>query len=94
MHKLNRDFELQTDHLILAGRLDLVIINKKKRTCQIVDFAVPNDNRVKSKEKEKKDKKLDLSLQENWKIMEHESDGDTVTKGLIQQLKIQWETIG
>ena len=30
-HKLLWDFEIQTDHLILARRLDLVIINKKKR---------------------------------------------------------------
>ena len=29
MHKLLRDFEIQTDHLILARQPDLVIINKK-----------------------------------------------------------------
>ena len=35
--------------------------NKKKRTCQIVDFAVPADHRVKLKESEKNDKYLDLA---------------------------------
>ena len=33
-----------------------IIINKKKRTCKIVDFAVPTDHRIKQKESEKKDK--------------------------------------
>ena len=29
-HKLSRDFEVQTDHQILARRLDLLILKKKK----------------------------------------------------------------
>ena len=63
-------FEIQTDHLISARRPDLVIINKKKGTCRIVDFAVPGDHRVKMKENEKKDKYLDLAreLEKQWNI--------------------------
>ena len=49
-HKLLWDFNKQTDHLILARRPDLIIINKKKRTCKIVDFAVSADHRIKLKE--------------------------------------------
>ena len=30
-HKLLWDFEIQTDHLISARRLDLVIVKKKKK---------------------------------------------------------------
>ena len=72
-HKLLWDFEIQMDHLISARRPDLVIINKKKRTCRIVDFAVPADHRVNLKENEKKDKCLDLARA--WKkTVEHESD--------------------
>ena len=48
--KLHWDFEIQTDHLISARRPDLVIVKKtkqkekaKKRTCSLVDFAVPAD---------------------------------------------------
>ena len=38
-HKLLWDFDIHTDHLILARRPDLIIINnKKKRTCKIVDL--------------------------------------------------------
>ena len=45
-YKILRDFEIQTDHLISARRPALVIIKiKKKRTCRIVDFAVPTDHR-------------------------------------------------
>ena len=74
--KLLWDFEIQTNHLILSRRPDLVIINKKKGTCQIVDFVVPADHRVKLKENEKIDKYLDLA-REFEKNMENESDGDT-----------------
>ena len=60
-HKLLWDFNIQTDHLIPARRPDLIIINKKKRTCKIVDFAVPTDHTIKLKEFEKKEKYLDLA---------------------------------
>ena len=43
------DFAIQTDHLILARPTDQVITNKKKRTCQIVDFAVPANKKEKIK---------------------------------------------
>ena len=47
-----------------------MIINKKKRTCKIVDFAVPVDHRIKLKEWEKKDKYLDLAreLKKLWNM--------------------------
>ena len=54
--KLLWDFDTHTDHLISA-----IIINRKKRICKIVDFAVPADHRIKLKECEKKDKYLDLA---------------------------------
>ena len=43
--KLLLDLHVQTDHLISARRPDLIIINKKKRTCKIVDFAIPTDHK-------------------------------------------------
>ena len=71
-HKLLWDFDIQTDHLILARRADLIIINDKKRICKTVDFAVPADNRIKLKEREQKNKCLDLA-RELKKTMEHDS---------------------
>ena len=60
-YKILWDFNIQTDYLIPARRPDLGIINKKKKTCKIVDFAVPVDHRIKMKECEKRDKYLDLA---------------------------------
>ena len=61
-YKILWDFDIQTDHLISARWQDLIIvINKKRGTCRIVDFAVPADHKVKLKESEKKDKYLDLA---------------------------------
>ena len=76
-HKLQWDFDVQTNHLISDRRPNLVIINnnnnkKKKRTCRIVDFVVSADYRVKFKEskKKKKDKYLDLAreLKKLWNM--------------------------
>ena len=43
---------------------------QKKRTCKIVDFAVPADHRIKLKECEKKDKYFDLAreLKKLWNM--------------------------
>ncbi len=46
------EFDIQTNLLISARRPDLMIINRKERTCKIVDFAVPADNRIKLNESE------------------------------------------
>ena len=61
-NKLLWEFNIHSDHLISARRPDLIIINnKKKRTCKIVDFAVPADHRIKLKKCEKKDMYLELA---------------------------------
>ena len=48
------DFSIQTDHLIEARRPDLVAVDKKDRSCKIIDFAVPGDSRIEEKEKDKR----------------------------------------
>ena len=53
-HKLLWDFDIHIDHLTSARTPDLTNINKEKRICKIVDFAVPADNRIKLKEFEKR----------------------------------------
>ena len=50
-HKLLWDFDIHTDYLISTRTPDLIIINKKKRTCKIVDIAVLADHRIKLKER-------------------------------------------
>ena len=61
MHEILWDFEIQTDHLIPTRTSNLVIINKKKRTCHLVNFSFPADHKAKMKESERIDKYLDLS---------------------------------
>ena len=47
------------------------------RTCQIVEFALPGEHRVKLKESEKRDKNLNPS-KELEKTIRDESDGDPI----------------
>ena len=93
-HKFLWDFDIQTDHIISGRRFDLMIVNKKKRTCKIVDFAVPADHRIKLKECEKKYKYLNLAreLKKLWNmkviiIPIVIGTFGTVTKGLLKRLK-------
>ena len=93
-HKLLWDFNIQTDHLILARKPDLIIINKKKRICKIVGFAVPADHRISLKESEKKDKYLDLARElkkrRNMKVTIVPiviGALGTITKGLLKGLE-------
>ena len=69
-HKFRWDFDIHTDHLISARRPDLIIINKIKKICKIVDFAVPADHRIKLKECEMRDKYLDFAreLKKLWNM--------------------------
>ena len=92
-HKLLWDFNIQTDHLIPARRPDLIIINKRKRICKIVDFAVPADHRINLKESEK-DKNLDLAreLKKLWNMKVTIvpiviGALGTITKGLLKGLE-------
>ena len=93
-HKLLWDFDIHTDHLISARRPDLIKINKKKGIWKIVDFAVPDDHRIKPKNGEKKDKCLDLAmeLKKLWNMrvtivpIVIGAIG-TVTKGLLKVLE-------
>ena len=56
-----------------ARRPDLIIINKKRENdAIIVDFAVPDDHRIKLKESEKKDEYINLTWElkinyETWR---------------------------
>ena len=38
----------------------MVVLDKKRKTCKIIDFAVPQDIRIEEKEKEKIEKYQDL----------------------------------
>ena len=61
MYKTLLDFEKQTGHLISARQPDLVIVNKEKRICRIMDLAVLADHMIKLKESKKRYKYLDLA---------------------------------
>ena len=48
----------------------MVAVDKKERSCKIIDFAVPGDSRIEGKEKDKTEKYQDLGreLQKIWNV--------------------------
>ena len=64
------DFSIQTDHVIEARRPDLIVVDKKERSCKIIHFAAPGDSRIEEKEKDKIENYQDLGreLQKIWNI--------------------------
>ena len=66
-HKLLWDFEMQTVHLISATLPDFIIINEKKRELAELWTLLSRLTTVKLKEKEKKDKYLELARERKKK---------------------------
>ena len=68
-YKILRDFSIQTDHVMEAWRPDLVVVDKKERSCKIIDFAVPGDSRIEEKkDKIEKYQELGRELQKIWNV--------------------------
>ena len=51
--KLIWDINIQCDNVIEARRLDLILVDKKAKSCVIIDVAIPGDCRICEKEIEK-----------------------------------------
>ena len=64
-YKILWDFSIQTDHVIEARRPDLVVVDKKERSCKIIDFAVPGDSRIEEKQKDRKISRLGKGVTED-----------------------------
>ena len=58
--KLLWDFNIQTTTYIQARRPDVVVVDRYRKTCNIIDIAVPGDAGIVEKEKEKVEKYQDL----------------------------------
>ena len=48
----------------------MVLVDKRERSCKIIDFAVPGDRRIEEKVKDKREKYQDLGrgLQKIWNV--------------------------
>ena len=69
-YKLLWDFSIRTDHNIEARRPDLVLVDKSKKSCYIIDVAIPEDSGAKEKEAEKVEKYQNLAreLRRMWEV--------------------------
>ena len=50
--KILWDFTVQTGHEIYGRRPDIIVVQKDKNLCQIIDFVCPYDGRVDTKKLE------------------------------------------
>lgn len=62
------DLPIITDRQINANRPDIVVHDKKNKTCQLIDISVPDDSNVQLKENEKimKYKNLEIEISRMW----------------------------
>ena len=61
---------VHTDREVTANRPDIIIKNKKQKTCTLIDVAIPADRNVVQKEAEKKSKykSLCIEIQRMWNL--------------------------
>ena len=90
-HKILWDFEIQTDHSILAKLATPSDNLKEKRNCNLMNFGVSLDHRVKKKETEKINKYLDLA-REPKKAVLHEGDSDANNSWCAENLEKNWKS--
>ena len=57
----------------------MIVVDKKRRTCKIIDFAVPGNSRIEEKEKEKIEKYQNLRRE-----LECESEDYSISCGLFR----------
>ena len=60
--KSYRDFNIQTDRKIKHRRPDVVVVNKEKNECTIIDLANPSDHNLAQKKFQKLDIYSELRL--------------------------------
>ena len=61
--KILWDLTIQTDKRLPHNRPGIVVIDKEKKECHIIDVACPGDSRIVLKEEEKIDKYRDLAIE-------------------------------
>ena len=61
--KILWDFSIQTEIKIDHNKPDIVLLDKKEKTCYVIDVAWPFDTRVEKKEKEKFEHYTDLKYE-------------------------------
>ena len=68
--KMLWDFMIQCDHYIECRKPDIVVVEKEEKKCIIIDIAIPGDNRVGAKEKEKIEKydNLKWEVKKMWSM--------------------------
>ena len=76
LHKILKDFVIQTEQLILTRRPDLVIADKKKENLPNSGFCHPSRPESENQKKQKEGQVFRL-CKIIKKAMEHEGDGDT-----------------
>ena len=54
------DFSIQTDYVIEAQRTDLVAVDRERRSCKIIDLAVPGYIRIEEKIEKYQDLRREL----------------------------------
>ena len=59
---------VHTDREVTANRPDIIIKNKKEKTCTLIDVAIPADRNVVQKEAEKKLKRRVYNESGTWNV--------------------------
>lgn len=57
------DMAIYTDRTMAANRPDIVVHNRRKKTCLLIDVAIPDDANILTKEAEKINKYRDLEIE-------------------------------
>ena len=68
--KMLWDFMIQCDNYVECRKPDIIVVEKEEKKCTIIDIAIPGNNRVGAKEKEKIEKydNLKWEIKKMWSM--------------------------
>ena len=72
--KLIWDINIQCDNVIEARRPNLILVDKKAKSCTIIDVAIPDDCRIHEKETKKIERHQNLKRERAEKALVAEKD--------------------
>jgi len=73
--KIQWDFQIPTDKLVMANQPDIVVFDKLQKKAVLIDVAAPSDSNMKKKEHVKlKNTKDNIGASGNWSTQSHDPE--------------------
>ena len=93
--KIGRDFQIQTDRIVVANQLDIMVVDTQEKKAAGVDVPIPSDSNVRKKEQEraKQGARKDVVIRALWPVTPKMGELLQQIQGQISEIFVQNDAI-